>query len=58
MIEDQLKLLAMQQSLEQEAAGKSFLGLSVNETIRACILAGLSKKADKIKSDFKVPDKR
>ena len=48
-----------QQQLEAEADGKfKFFGCSVNETIRICIMNGLSKKADKIKSDFKVPDKR
>jgi hypothetical protein len=35
-----------------------FFGLSVNETIRTCLINGMSKKADKLKSDFKVPDKR
>lgn len=58
MIDDQIKLLALQQGLEQESPGKSFVGLSINETIRACLLAGLGKKADKIRSDYKVPDKR
>lgn len=58
MIDDQIRLLAFQQSLESESPGKNFVGLSVNETIRQCILAGLPKKADKVKSDFKVPDKR
>lgn len=58
MIEDQIKLLAFQQTLEVESPGKSFIGLSINETIRSCLIAGLSKKADKVRSDFKVPDKR
>ncbi|KAM0749316.1 vacuolar protein sorting-associated protein 16 [Meredithblackwellia eburnea MCA 4105] len=58
MVDDQLKLLTFQQTLEQESPGKSFTGLSINETIRACIIGGLSKKADKVRSDFKVPDKR
>lgn len=58
MIEDQIRLLAYQQSLESETPGKTFVGLSVNDTIRQCILNGAPKKADKVKSDFKVPDKR
>jgi hypothetical protein len=58
MIEDQIKLLAFQQTLEQESPGKVFIGLSVNGTIRSSLLAGLAKKADKVRSDFKVPDKR
>ncbi|KAF4618727.1 hypothetical protein D9613_010167 [Agrocybe pediades] len=53
------RLLAYQQQLEAEADGKfKVFGASLNETMRICILNGLSKKADKIKSDFKVPDKR
>ncbi|KAF9805445.1 hypothetical protein IEO21_09049 [Rhodonia placenta] len=53
------RLLNTQQQLEKEADGKiSFFGLSVNETIRICLINGMSKRADKIKSDFKVPDKR
>ncbi|KAF8190560.1 vacuolar assembling/sorting protein VPS16 [Pholiota molesta] len=59
MIDESARLLAFQQQLEGEAGGKvKFFGLSVNETIKMCILNGLSKRADKIKSDFKVPDKR
>ncbi|KAL8276676.1 hypothetical protein RQP46_010944 [Phenoliferia psychrophenolica] len=58
MLDDQIKLLALQQTLEQESLGKSFVGLSINETIRACLIGGLSKRADKVRSDFKVPDKR
>lgn len=60
MVDDQIRLLVLQQQLEQEAAasGRPFVGLSVNATIRQCLLAGLDKKADKTRSDFKVPDKR
>lgn len=60
MVEDQIRLLVLQQQLEQEAAasGRPFVGLSINATIRQCLLAGLDKKADKTRSDFKVPDKR
>jgi vacuolar protein sorting-associated protein 16 len=51
--------LTLQQQLEKDADGKiPFFGLSVSETIRTCLANGMSKKADKIKSDFKVPDKR
>lgn len=58
-MEEYSRLLNTQQQLEKEADGKiSFFGLSVNETIRICLINGMSKRADKIKSDFKVPDKR
>ena len=53
------RLLAFQQTLEKEATDKiEFFDLSVDETIKKCLLNGMSKRADKLKSDFKVPDKR
>ncbi|PPQ86643.1 hypothetical protein CVT25_006827 [Psilocybe cyanescens] len=53
------RLLAFQQQLENEADGKiKFFGSSLDATIRLCIVNGFSKRADKLKSDFKVPDKR
>lgn len=36
----------------------SVFGLCVNDTITACLKNGLTKKADRMKLDFKVPDKR
>ncbi|KAF9262262.1 vacuolar assembling/sorting protein VPS16 [Marasmius fiardii PR-910] len=58
MVDENVRLLTTQQQLETEADGKVFFGLSVNETIRVCILNGMLKRADKLKTDFKVPDKR
>ncbi|KAG6888102.1 hypothetical protein C0995_010667 [Termitomyces sp. Mi166 len=59
MMDESVRLLTFQQQLEKESDGKvEFFGTSINETIRLCILNGLSKRADKVKSDFKVPDKR
>jgi hypothetical protein len=59
MMDESVRLLTFQQQLEKEADGKiSFFSLSVNDTIRECIINGLSKRADKIKGDFKVSDKR
>lgn len=58
MVDDHVRLLVAQESLEQEAPGKAFVGLSVNETLRQCLLAGMDKRADKLRSEFKVPDKR
>lgn len=59
MMDDYHKLLSAQHQLDMETEGKiSFLGQSLNETIRLCILNGMSKRADKLKSDFRVPDKR
>src|SRR5260221_10210245 len=59
MTDESARLLTFQQQLENETDGKiKFFGLSVNQTMRACILNGFPKRADKIKSDFKIPDKR
>jgi hypothetical protein len=60
MVEEELKLLAYQQTLDKESTDprKRFVGLSINETIRLCITSGSPKKADKIRADWKVPDKR
>ena len=59
MMDESVRLMTLQQQLEKETDGRvTFFGLTVNETIRACLTNGLSKRADKIKSDFKVPDKR
>jgi len=59
MMDEFSRLLAFQQTLEKETTDKiEFFGLSVDETIKKCLLNGMSKRADKLKSDFKVPDKR
>lgn len=59
MMDESARLLAMQQQLEKESDGKvEFFGKSVSETIRTCLMNGMSKRADKVKSEFKVPDKR
>lgn len=58
-MDESIRLLTFQQQLEKDADGKiDFFGLSVNETVTTCLLNGMSRKADKIKADFKVPDKR
>ena len=57
-MDESARLLALQQQLENEADGKvKYFGLSISETIRTCILNG-SKRTEKVKSDFKVADKR
>ena len=62
MMDDSYRLLALQQAMEKESTTEGrhvpLVGLSVNETIRKCLEAGLPKKAEKIRGDFKVPDKR
>ena len=57
-MDESVRLLTLQQQLEKESDGKvAFFGQSVNETITTCLVNGMAKRADKIKSDFKVPDK-
>jgi hypothetical protein len=59
MTDESARLLTFQLQLEKEADRKiTFFGLSVTETIRTCLLNGMSRRADKVKLDFKVPDKR
>ncbi|KAI0712429.1 vacuolar protein sorting-associated protein 16 [Earliella scabrosa] len=59
MMDESARLMTLQQQLEKESDGKiAFFGQSVNETIRTCLVNGMAKRADKIKSDFKVSDKR
>ncbi|KAF9239872.1 vacuolar assembling sorting protein VPS16 [Melanogaster broomeanus] len=48
MMDESVRLLAMQQQLEKDCDGKTkFFGTSVSETIRNCLMNGMSKKADK-----------
>ncbi|KIJ59378.1 hypothetical protein HYDPIDRAFT_118596 [Hydnomerulius pinastri MD-312] len=59
MMDENARLLAMQQQLEKDSDGKvQFFGQSVSETIRTCLMNKMGKKADKVKAEFKVPDKR
>jgi hypothetical protein len=57
-LDDAAKLLKLQETYEKDLGpGNSFVGLSVNETIFALIRAGHNKRAAKIQSEFKVPEK-
>lgn len=61
MMDEAYRLLSHQQTLEKEAEPAMSLhviGLSVNETISALLKVGLAKKADRVRADFKVPDRR
>lgn len=53
------QLLKMQEAFDKDVSDNtgSFVGLSVNETIFKLIQSGYGKRATKIQSDFKVPDK-
>ncbi|KAI8809803.1 Vps16, N-terminal region-domain-containing protein [Cladochytrium replicatum] len=56
-IDDQVRLMGTQIQLERDV-GHSFMNLSLSETIFKCLLLGHGNRAAKLKSDYKVPDKR
>ena len=59
MMDESVRLMTLQQQLEKEADGKvTFFGLSVNDTIKTCLMNNMGKRAEKVRGDFKVPDKR
>ncbi|KAH7345376.1 vacuolar assembling/sorting protein VPS16 [Rhizoctonia solani] len=58
-MDDSVRLLTFQQQLEKDLEGRvEVVGLSVNATIRVCLMNGQPKKAEKVRGDWKVPDKR
>jgi len=57
MVEDSIKVLQLQTQLEKDLK-ESFVGLSISQTIHKCIILGQSSKAAKVKTDFKVTEKR
>ncbi|KAI8983029.1 Vps16, N-terminal region-domain-containing protein [Pilobolus umbonatus] len=56
-VDEAVKLLQFQLTLEKDS-GQSYTGLSISDTIYKCTTQGQHNKASKIKTDFKVPDKR
>ncbi|KAI7898789.1 Vps16, C-terminal region-domain-containing protein [Cokeromyces recurvatus] len=56
-VDEAIKLLHFQTALEKETQ-QSFTGLSISETIYKCTTLGLHNKTSKIRTDFKIPDKR
>ncbi|KAI8644677.1 Vps16, C-terminal region-domain-containing protein [Parasitella parasitica] len=56
-VDEAVKLLQFQLTLEKDTQ-QSFTGLSISETIYKCTTLGQHNKASKIRTDFKVPDKR
>ncbi|KAG9123695.1 hypothetical protein FRC07_014241 [Ceratobasidium sp. 392] len=58
-MDDSVRLLTYQQQLEKDFEGRvECAGLSVNETIRICLVNGQPRKAEKVRAEWKVPDKR
>ncbi|KAF9114225.1 hypothetical protein BGX27_011427 [Mortierella sp. AM989] len=56
-IEDSIKLLQLQAQLEKDYA-QSFTGLSISSTVYKLITINQSNRANKVRGDFKMPDKR
>ena len=56
-MEDTTNLLALQAQLEQELHD-TFIGLSVNHTIKKLIQARQSAKLQKLRKDYRIPEKR
>ncbi|CAG8580065.1 14623_t:CDS:10 [Gigaspora margarita] len=57
-IDENIKLLQMQAQFEKEMTNQRLVGLSLSETVHKCIVERQHNKANKLKSDFKIPDKR
>ena len=57
-MDEAVKLLQFQLTLEKDTPGQSFTGLSTSETIYKCTTLGQHNKATKVRNDFKIPDKR
>ncbi|KAF6134565.1 hypothetical protein GIB67_022305, partial [Kingdonia uniflora] len=56
--EEHAKLLRIQHELEVTTNKAIFVGTSISDTIRTCILLGNHRAATKVKSEFKVSEKR
>jgi vacuolar protein sorting-associated protein 16 len=56
-IEDAQKLLWMQEVFEKDLGERGFVGSSVNETMNRLIRQGHTKRAQKVLTEFKVPEK-
>jgi len=59
MAEDAKRLLVLQLAYEREIEHKfQFAGLSVNDFIYTLLCEGFGKRAEKVRADWRVPDKR
>jgi hypothetical protein len=59
MAEDAHRLLSLQITYERELDNKfQFAGLSVNDFISKLLVDGFGKRAERVRADWKVPDKR
>lgn len=59
MADDAHRLLSLQVAYEKDLDHKfSFAGLSVNDFILVLLAEGFQKRAERVRVDWKVPDKR
>jgi len=59
MAEDAHRLLSLQLAFERELENKfAFAGLSINDFIFRLLTEGFGKRAERVRVDWKVPDKR
>ncbi|KAF2087830.1 vacuolar protein-like protein sorting vps16 [Saccharata proteae CBS 121410] len=56
-LEEAQRLLRVQDGFERDLGGPGFAGLSVNDTILKLVKQGHGKRAQKVQSEFKVPEK-
>ncbi|OJJ37415.1 hypothetical protein ASPWEDRAFT_108260 [Aspergillus wentii DTO 134E9] len=58
LLNEASQLLKVQENLDKEIADRSeFVGLSLNETVYRLIRSGYGKRAQRIQSEFKMPEK-
>ncbi|XP_061385119.1 vacuolar protein sorting-associated protein 16 homolog [Danaus plexippus] len=55
---EEARKLCKQQSSLQETYGESFVGLSLHDTVKKLLEQGEIKLADKLRSEYRMPDKR
>jgi hypothetical protein len=57
MVDENIRLATLQSQFETDY-GHSFLGLTLSETLHKLIFINQASKAQKLKSEFNIPDKR
>lgn len=58
MIGEELKVLGFQKEISNTLNERECVNMSVTEMIRYCIMKSQLKQADRIRSVFKIPDKK
>eukprot|EP00127_Corallochytrium_limacisporum_P000610 Clim_evm9s22 gene=Clim_evmTU9s22 len=57
ILEDEIRLLNHQKDISR-STGIQLDGYTLNQTVLECIINGMSKKADDLRKEFKIPEKR